>query len=254
MSTKYHLGENGPMPCNAQPGKCPVNRDGSEHFDNMLDAISAYETKVAENAENHDRLNIEGATADFKQVLRNVGPRQSEIKFKDAHNGGEWAIDDLGRVSYTDGTDKVYIYDDRVEVRIYDLYDYDKDSTYQYNESATFSNDGTVESMTYYTELNSGEQEIEMIRIKDGDTYFYNDSYRVFPPSFEDFDEELDKQDVPIDDLETLSDIVASDSRYRSGGFVGDLRNCKNAFKQELEKSGLLDRFPIGSSGIYSKK
>ena len=49
MSNKFHIGENGPMPCNAQPGKCPINPDGSEHYSTMEEAVDAYESTVEED-------------------------------------------------------------------------------------------------------------------------------------------------------------------------------------------------------------
>ena len=52
MSTKFHIGENGPAPCHAQPGKCPINPDGSEHFDSMNEATAEYEKVVQEKAQN----------------------------------------------------------------------------------------------------------------------------------------------------------------------------------------------------------
>ena len=48
MSNKFHIGENGPMPCSAQPGKCPINPDGSEHYGTMEEAVEAYEIKTKE--------------------------------------------------------------------------------------------------------------------------------------------------------------------------------------------------------------
>ena len=43
MATRFHLSENGPAPCEAKPGNCPI---GGDHFDNENSAIEAYEKKV----------------------------------------------------------------------------------------------------------------------------------------------------------------------------------------------------------------
>lgn len=49
MSNKFHIGEKGPAPCHAQPGKCPINPDGSEHYSTMEEAVDVYENTVEEN-------------------------------------------------------------------------------------------------------------------------------------------------------------------------------------------------------------
>lgn len=43
MAGRFHLSENGPAPCEAKPGNCPI---GGDHFDNEELAIVAYEEKV----------------------------------------------------------------------------------------------------------------------------------------------------------------------------------------------------------------
>lgn len=44
--TRYHLSEKGPAPCEAKPGKCPIDGGNAEQYDNLDDAVEGYEKKV----------------------------------------------------------------------------------------------------------------------------------------------------------------------------------------------------------------
>lgn len=101
MSTKFHIGENGPAPCHARPGKCPINRDGSEHFDSMDEATERYEQKIAE------RHNGQNGTTSENLADQNKFRVLSEIKSDQAFlNPGEFA-DKNDEISYMDTTAKL---------------------------------------------------------------------------------------------------------------------------------------------------
>ena len=96
MSNKYHIGENGPAPCRARPGKCPINPDGSEHYDNIEEATERYEQKVAEKHDGQNGMISENLSEARKfRVLNEIRSDQTFL------NPGEF-VDKNDEISYMD--------------------------------------------------------------------------------------------------------------------------------------------------------
>ena len=112
MTTKFHIGKNGPAPCHATKRACRFG-GGETHYDSMEEAVSAYENTVEEekpktangdnsangsnsdnSAENQGKEGVEEKgdildNADYYSVLEVLEERQKEwgAKFENVPNG-----------------------------------------------------------------------------------------------------------------------------------------------------------------------
>lgn len=104
---KLHLTDDGPKPCSASVRDCPI---GGDHFDNMKDAMSAYDSIMATNTFNsfnkkrlpHETIIVRGnavnVLSEYEGQLRRKGSEPANVD--NANSVGEANAYDHAKYSY----------------------------------------------------------------------------------------------------------------------------------------------------------